>query len=374
MQRLLQVRESLQQRLVLLANLIEASAQDVNVREKCMKLLNKELVGLFGTLLLSMLHDNWLFGQNETLREQFYRDAPQGWKRLQEGLRHLEGKGDFVQNVKDPDGKQSTHTKTWDFKINGDQVVWQEIWSNADAREETAWGTNSDYSFSIKRNRAGGSWILRRIGGVSSASSFELEHPTTRAEFVGFLTSLNASWRIGGFLSMPEIIREPGFKLTNIEETSYEGQSCVRIQFKYEPPKNGVPFILDVRGATAVLAPGQSWAVREYDVQMVGGTEKGRLEYQICQNGIPIVRTHFSDSANKKNAIHTETSYTQCQYAEVPDADFRLSAFGLPEPMGMPELPRPTRSYLWFGVAAFAALAIGLAFRKLAHRLRPSTT
>lgn len=50
-----------------------------------------------------------------------------------------------------------------------------------------------------------------------------------------------------------------------------------------------------------------------------------------------------------------------------PDADFRLSAFGLPEPMGV-EQPEPSRTWIWLIVAAIGAGLIAVVFAWLKRR------
>jgi hypothetical protein len=50
-------------------------------------------------------------------------------------------------------------------------------------------------------------------------------------------------------------------------------------------------------------------------------------------------------------------------------ADFRLSAFGLPEPAGIAVPPRPTRWYIWILVAAVACIVLAIGFAYLRRRL-----
>ena len=79
----------------------------------------------------------------------------------------------------------------------------------------------------------------------------------------------------------------------------------------------------------------------------------------------------------KKPEASTRRSVTEIEeFVSIPklnEADFRLTAFGLPEPMGI-EWKKPTPRYLWFLVAAgvFVALAVGFRFlarRRSTHRL-----
>jgi hypothetical protein len=60
----------------------------------------------------------------------------------------------------------------------------------------------------------------------------------------------------------------------------------------------------------------------------------------------------------------------RCNSVLPPDADFTLTAFDLPEPMGMPPVSRGYRYwYLWFLLAGAGLLAAGLLLRwRLADR------
>jgi hypothetical protein len=51
-----------------------------------------------------------------------------------------------------------------------------------------------------------------------------------------------------------------------------------------------------------------------------------------------------------------------------PDSDFRLSAFGLPEPMGVEPLPPKPRTWLWLTIIALAAAVMAFLFAWLKRR------
>jgi hypothetical protein len=58
-----------------------------------------------------------------------------------------------------------------------------------------------------------------------------------------------------------------------------------------------------------------------------------------------------------------------------PDSDFRLSAFGLPEPMGVPPPPQRSRTWLWLLVATVVSAALAIVFAWLKrHRLMRTRT
>ena len=77
--------------------------------------------------------------------------------------------------------------------------------------------------------------------------------------------------------------------------------------------------------------------------------------------------TAVSGSPNWSMETSTETDFDIDPTADLPESEFTLSAYGLPEPVGV-EWKKPTPRYVWFLAAAglFVALAVG--FRMLARR------
>ncbi len=57
-----------------------------------------------------------------------------------------------------------------------------------------------------------------------------------------------------------------------------------------------------------------------------------------------------------------------------PDADFTLSASGLPEPMGVPKPAAPIRWYLWLSIGAFVCLLLAVVCWRITRAKRQQTT
>ncbi len=100
----------------------------------------------------------------------------------------------------------------------------------------------------------------------------------------------------------------------------------------------------------------------------------GTLEYSLTQQaveGIPVpvrrVKREVYPAASGGMDITSEATFRIDPTVELPDENFTLTAYGLPEPVGV-AWRKPTRNYVWFlaTAAVFVALAIG--FRLLARR------
>lgn len=109
------------------------------------------------------------------------------------------------------------------------------------------------------------------------------------------------------------------------------------------------------------------------DVQL--NKSVGSIEYAIDRRevgGIPVpVRStraeRFTGTADWSMETSAETDFDIDPTADLPESEFTLSHYGLPEPVGV-EWKKPTPRYLWFLVAAGAFVALAVGFRYLARR------
>ncbi len=123
------------------------------------------------------------------------------------------------------------------------------------------------------------------------------------------------------------------------------------------------------------LDPATGWSVREREERSAetfpqanvtrNYTNRSRYDVVVDGDGIPVLRRsegRFS-AEGQSPTVGTATFDTR-SVAAVNDADFRLTAFGLPEPEGAARSGVPT--YLWvIGIAAVSG-GLAFAFRRLA--------
>ena len=77
--------------------------------------------------------------------------------------------------------------------------------------------------------------------------------------------------------------------------------------------------------------------------------------------------------ARIRRLFQTENTYDfDFREGEVPESDFTLSAFGLPEPKGM-ALPKSSRWYLWFIAGGVICLGVGVLSGAVSSRKRSSS-
>ena len=114
--------------------------------------------------------------------------------------------------------------------------------------------------------------------------------------------------------------------------------------------------------------------VRTVKADMLMNRSAGTLEISVTQQtiaGTPVpvqsVVREVYPAASGDMEIATDTAFRIDPTVELPDQEFTLTAYGLPEPVGI-TWSKPTPRYLWFLVAAGVFIAIAVGFRFLARR------
>jgi hypothetical protein len=109
------------------------------------------------------------------------------------------------------------------------------------------------------------------------------------------------------------------------------------------------------------------------------GTEKISNELKEAPGPVPLLNKAHSVEEwtltdGKKMTIRSDIEFKVSRPAREPaDEEFRLTAFGLPEPVGIAMPKRPTPRYVWFLIAAAGLGVLAVLFRVLARR-RGTTT
>lgn len=97
------------------------------------------------------------------------------------------------------------------------------------------------------------------------------------------------------------------------------------------------------------------------------------MEYE-ASKGMPLLKTEIEEwpeQRSKKVGLVSSKAIISSKYSYDPgpsDEEFRLSHYGLPEPMGVPKPAPPSRAWLWVLVAAISAVALAILFAWLKRR------
>ena len=219
---------------------------------------------------------------------------------------------------------------------------------------------NSRYAFSLNRKTSTGGWVIWRLSTRSKERAIFHDPPdvsvqrwSTFAIYFGLASTLPFG--------------PPGteFSIERVSSESHEGRDLVKVEFKYTAPddKPRLPSLV----GWASYDPNRYWVLTAYDVQRtwsgtgLKGLNAGTYEYQDTRDGCPILKRIVTRGRNIRpdGTYDLEEIYDfDIREGDVPESDFTLSAFGLPEPKGM-AIPRSSRWYLWFIAGGVGCLLVG---------------
>lgn len=223
-----------------------------------------------------------------------------------------------------PDSRKSESIFEIALRDDSGVVIFHEVTQ----RRESVSATNKDYSFSLSRAVAAQDWLLTKVRAHSDAGD---EWPTVfdygRPVFV--------SSRIDD-VPLARLVKSPSFQITSM--TPDGGYTRLDFKCDYNEDENN-----KIVGGSVVLDPNMHCAVRSYVASVKSGlannavfegTNSGVIDYQpVAIDGCPIPATVVCDHrfASTGNWRHVYT-FKKMKLCTRPDAEFRLAAYGLPEP------------------------------------------
>lgn len=313
---------------------------------------------------------------DEGLRERFLTEAPKGWAKIEAAAKEMQGSGTMSQVVDHSKTNEPDTRTEWTFKLAGDLLLYEQVRSSGnDNPVVSAGGVNSKYFFFLKKNVQADSWL---VGQVETNKDDKIG-PAHISRLGGFLTYFLSSCSLFG-TPLAELINDPAFRVKKIDSVA-GSDSLVAVQFDYKSPetpsndprKRSILQVL--RGGQLVLDSKHHWAIHQCKVSYAARdySSEYAIEYDVQKGTIPIVKSYRETTTRAKLGTHTVDVDFDVVPRTIPESEFTLSAYGLPEPMGVEWPEPPSRAYIWLFVGALGALVTGLAFRRLAHRLRPST-
>jgi hypothetical protein len=190
----------------------------------------------------------------------------------------------------------------------------------------------------------------------------------------------------GGTIRLRQAISDSSFKVTKVAKEDQNGQELVRIDHNYNYTFHLANQDHEMRAhGTIWFDPLRCWCIRRFNSsyeERVQGERISETEKELtCEtadhpSGFPILKRtteHFKllNFKNKQKVEGTKkTDYELEVNDNVPNSEFTLSAFGLPEPGGEESVKKPVPTYVWILIAAGLCGALAFGFRSLARRRR----
>jgi hypothetical protein len=255
--------------------------------------------------------------------------------------------------------------------VKGEQYILETSSQSDKPTGQLLYGKNNRYRFVLVRKTSQEGWILRDCSMEQGDSSTTSKTGQTEPMETLVREAVNP-WLIptpnGNIhFSAEEVNSIPGFEIQSID---LEGST----------PKVSFTYILDskhpiVTRCSVVFDANKFFIpinIEIHDDDVASGYRSSKISNRevevINSRSIKVtfrseIKTQFKDTK-----IHTLADYsTTIHYERVPESEFRLTAFGLPEPVGV-VWEKKTPVYVWLLVAAGVLGLLALLFRWLAHR------
>ncbi len=299
----------------------------------------------------------------EQLKSRFLKEAPRAWDEYRAYAERLQGSLEGTTTVQGgPYSGKPDSSSRLEFKSNPNCKLVLVQKRGPRYRSGSLDAFNGAYGFRLKRKAADVPWVLADLRvGARRYSPREWED--------NGWTSLFACILAGGGESLPDLVRQQAFRVVRAGTVQRDGAELVQIDF--ENPHAWSPKLSSsIQAGTLLLDPARFWILRSCTLRCNSGGLKSTLKADLelsdpsAKQPIPKrwVRVHDQPEREEGRLVVTHVAdYDLREVSSSPgDEEFTLSAFGLPEPMGVPRVGRSgPRWYLWFMGLAILSLAIG---------------
>jgi hypothetical protein len=293
------------------------------------------------------------------LSQRFITEAPSSWAKYLEFCGKLQGtvRTDW-QNLK---RKERNFRATRKISQNARCAIQSVEVLSSRGTEEVVAVANARYGFRLKK--LNGNWLLDRL------------NPQPDVDIDG----LSVRRVVSNWTAMPvycydfflvDMVKDSRFSIASCQEVNKDHESLIQVVFNFPNPINPKKFVTPIQSGSLLLDPRRYWSVREYVANCKWlGNRVGRYNavysYDEGPQGFPIVRTMSSTLKmvpDDGSGIIDKHEFVLEVPNKLPDdAEFTLSAFGLPEPAGF---QTRTPWYIWafsLGLLSIAA-GVGLAW------------
>jgi hypothetical protein len=300
-------------------------------------------------------------GDTASLKQRLYGEAPAGWRRLREREQQVVGQV-ICQGWRTDAGQERERIKnaSYEFARNGNLVRLAVRDLDQPGGSTAVYVIGPRYSFQLSRATVASPYVL---------TSLEIGPPRVTAEkFRGgtYFYRIIQAWREIWSIPLEELITDPGFKLEGISEIRDGGKPLVRVAFSFDSGKHSVKY----RDAYLLLSPTANWALVRAEMDETTWrheTYANRNRYD--ERGEPILaESHRTNQYLQANAFEEFLcEFTRLDRKVVPESEFTLSAFGLPEPDWAEPVRPASRIHYWFIGAAVVLFAVALWLRRRAR-------
>ena len=305
---------------------------------------------------------------DKALRARFESEAPAAWETYRQTQR-------LVQGVSRGESVGSDVPRSLDeVEVKANQTCRLVRIVDSGTHKAELLAQNPKYWFRLKTGKDG-AWVLTELYQGEELAGDRAKAIADRLEQSASLRTDQIVRLTPDMQPLGELLRSPGMRVTSVTAKPRDGWELVEVAFELPPSPPGQDRRV-LLGGVLLLDPVRHWlpVSQTAFVRTLVGTGTHTSAFEFGPGPWPVVRREIQTTEYKLNStpkpwqLTSTVDYELQIPAQLPDtSEFTLSAFGLPEPVGV-TWEKPTPRYLWFLLAAgiFATLAIG--FRYLARR------
>lgn len=313
-----------------------------------------------------------------TPKERFLAEAPGQWASYRRFTGRLQGKIQHTQ-VDRRANRPVFLQEEYEVKQAGVNSLYVTQEMGPGSHIGRARVQNADYGFLIDRRTATSPWVITSL----ERGVVQMSRP------VSDLVSLWQGYNVYIYLCrLSDTVRQPEFVLGDVQVLNQGERELVQVDFTYanQDPGDGRLLNYPIRSGWVRLDPARFWVIKEYNVnaEWVGGakgTMVGTFDWRLSSDGYPIVTKHVrrQQADSKEGPMDHDHIYEfdLHERAEVPASEFRLPAFGLPEPPGLTSASSRLEQYglfIWAVGIGVGFLLLAAMFRGLARRAAARVT
>lgn len=299
-------------------------------------------------------------------KERLLTEAPPKWAALEQYYAKMEASIRKIYTEKPKFNVEYPDFDQLDIRKNGDWTVFllHRVGRASDGKRMdkfSVFGINSRYAFTLRKPEPDTeAFILGKLIPAHDGQGRKV-HRYEEYEFSNVF-EVNS----GNCDRLSELIKNPIVTITDVRGVKRGGREMV--QLSYERPIEKSDQIRGTEHGTVVLDPEHCWCVRENYAEapdfMPARKIEAILEYGDDVDGFPILRrkqekTTYGDG---KGMQVTTWEFDKLAHRDIPESEFTLSAFGMPE-LQLPGEQKPNTLWRWL-------LGIGIALGVLAVLLR----
>jgi hypothetical protein len=193
------------------------------------------------------------------------------------------------------------------------------------APKETAFCFNKENAFMLVKEEGKPEFAIKSLAANKDGQSF------VKDQMESWLYSyLHAPFSLGG-PSMSSIIADGGSPIQRVSLVRRDDKTYLKIEFDFK--KGGNKRLRKLAGSVLV-APEEKWVIHEYEFTDTINVWQGRVEYGQPQDGFPVPKRVVSTRLilGERHPTDIDTyDFNELHFGDVPDSEFQLPAFGLPD-------------------------------------------